>query len=313
MNNSARWLVAIGSLCCAATFVNRAAAQYAAGIISYNAGAAPAAGFVTPSTALGSPERITGEGSFPGVVSPFNPPFLTSEIVSVGEGGHITLRLSHYAIPQAGGPEIGVFENVGLIDTNFPNGVAGSPAATFGIDSAVVDVSANGTNWVSLGNIAFDIPATGYTDVTNPFASTAGSVPSDFQKPFTGNLNSFDGLRYFDAANPDILDLLAGSGGGKWLDISGTGLAQVGFVRFSVADDLNATSRLNFELDAVSIAHAALGAAVVPEPPALSLLTIATMTIVLSCLRSRRFAGALGFHPRESKSKARGPGSRNVR
>ena len=126
-----------------------------------------------------------------------------------------------------------MFENVGLIDTNFPNGVAGSPAATFGIDSAVVDVSANGTNWVSLGNIAFDIPATGYTDVTDPFASTAGSVPSDFQKPFTGNLNSFNGLRYFDAANPDILDLLAGSGGGKWLDISGTGLAQVGFVRFS--------------------------------------------------------------------------------
>ena len=233
--------------------MNHAAAQYAAGVVSYNAGATPAAGFTTPSTALGSPERFTGEGSFPGVVSPFNPPFLTSEIVSVGEGGQLTLRLSHYAIPQAGGPEIGVFENVGLIDINFPNGVAGSPAATFGIDSALVDVSANGTNWVSLGNIAFDIPANGYTDVTDPFASTAGSVPSDFQKPFTGNLSSFNGLRYFDAGSPDILDLLAGSGGGKWLDISGTGLSQVGFIRFSVADDLNATSRLNFELDAVSI------------------------------------------------------------
>ena len=58
-------------------------------------------------------------------------------------------------------------------------------------------------------------------------------MPSDFQKPFTGNLSSFNGLRYFDAANPDMLDLLAGSGGGKWLDISGTGLAQVGFIRFS--------------------------------------------------------------------------------
>jgi hypothetical protein len=312
MNHSARCLVAISSFCCGVTFVNHAAAQYAAAVVSYNAGTTPAAGFTTPSAALGSPERITGEGSFLGVVSPFNPPFLTSEIVSVGEGGQLILRLSHYAIPQATGPEIGVFENVGLIDTNFPNGVAGSPAATFGIDSALVDVSANGTNWVSLGNIAFDIPVTGFTDVTDPFASIAGSVPSDFQKPFTGNLNSFNGLRFFDAANPDMLELLAGSGGGKWLDISGTGLSQVGFVRFSVADDLNATSRLNFELDAVSVSHAAIGAAVVPEPPALSLLTIATMTIVLSCLRSRRFAAALGFHPRESKSKARGPGSRNV-
>jgi hypothetical protein len=219
-----------------------------------------------PAAALGSPERLTGEGSFPGVVSPFNPPFLSSEIVSVGEGGHLTLRLSHYAIPQAAGPEIGVFENVGLIDTSFPNGVAGSPAATFGIDSAVVDVSADGTSWVSLGNIAFDVPANGYNDVTDPFASTAGSAPSDFQKPFTGELDSFSGLRYFDAANPDMLELLAGSGGGTWLDISATGLRHVGFIRFSVADDLNATSRLNFELDAVSISHAAMGAAVVPEP-----------------------------------------------
>ena len=273
------------SLLCTIVLENHAAAQFAAGVVSYNAGATPTAGFTTPSAALGSPERFTGEGSFPGVVSPFNPPFLTSEIVSVGEGGQLTLRLSHYAIPQAGGPEIGVFENVGLIDTGFPNGVAGTPAATFGIDSALVDVSADGTNWVSLGNVAFDIPANGYTDVTDPFASTAGSVPSDFQKPFTGNLNSFNGLRYFDAANPDMLDLLAGSGGGKWLDISGTGLAQVGFVRFSVADDFNATSRLNFELDAVSIAHAALGAAVVPEP---ATAPVAMLTAVLSALVAAR-------------------------
>ena len=69
---------------------------------------------------------------FLGVVSPFNPPFGQNEIVSVGEGGHIMLRLSHYAIPQAAGPEIGVFENVGLIDINYPNGQAGSPAGTFG-------------------------------------------------------------------------------------------------------------------------------------------------------------------------------------
>jgi hypothetical protein len=282
MNDIPRWLMALNSVLCLLVFKDHAAAQFAAGIVSYNAGTTPAAGFISASTALGSPERLTGDGSFPGVVSPFNPPFLTSEIVSVGEGGQLTLRLSHYAIPQAGGPEIGVFENVGLIDTSFPNGVAGSPAATFGIDSALVDVSANGTNWVSLGNIAFDIPANSYTDLTDPFASTAGSMPSDFQKPFTGSLNNFSGLRYFDAANPDILDLLAGSGGGKWLDISGTGLAQVGFIRFTVADDQSANSRLNFELDAVSVAHAALGPAVVPEPAIATLFCLALVSLSLS-------------------------------
>jgi hypothetical protein len=265
------------------TLADRVAAQYAAAVVSYNAGTTPAAGFTAPSTALGSPERLTGEGSFPSVVSPFSPPFLASEIVSVGEGGHITLRLSRYAIPQATGPEIGVFENIGLIDTNFPNGVAGTPAATFGIDSALVEASANGTTWVSLGNIAFDVPANGYTDVTDPFAGTAGSVPSDFQKPFIGDLNSFSGLRYSDAANPDMLDLLAGSGGGKWLDISGTGLTQVGFIRFSVPDDLNATSRLNFELDAVSISHAAVGSPVVPEPAAGVVALVGVATIAVMC------------------------------
>jgi hypothetical protein len=178
-----------------------------------------------------------------------------------------------------------VFENVGLIDTSFPNGVAGSPAATFGIDSALVEVSANGSNWVSLGNIAFDVPANGYVDVSDPFAGAAGSVPSDFQKPFTGNLDSFSGLRYFDAAGPDMLELLAGSGGGKWLDISGTGLAQVGFVRFSVADDLNSISRLNFELDAVSIAHTARGTAVVPEPTSIILFGLALGTLAVSSRR----------------------------
>jgi hypothetical protein len=280
--------VATSALLCVTVLASRAAAQYAAAVVSYNAGATPESGFTMPFAAIGSPERFTGEGSFPSVVSPFSPPFLASEIVSVGEGGQITLRLSHYAIPQASGPEIGVFENLLVVDTSYPNGVAGSPASTFGIDSALVDVSADGTNWVSLGNIAFDVPANGYTDVIDPFATTAGSVTSDFQKPFTGNLNSFSGLRYFDAGDPDIVDLLAGSGGGTWLDISNTGLAQVGFIRFSATDDLNATSRLNFELDAVSISRAAMGAAIVPEPAAIIVLGLASSCGSLARRRHRR-------------------------
>ncbi len=261
----------------------QAAAQYAAAVVSYDAGATPVAGFTTAAAALGEPERFTGEGLFPGVVSPFYPPYLSSEIVSVGAGGQITLRLSHYAIPQAAEPEIGVFQNIGLVDLDYPNGQAGTPATTFGdLDEAIVDVSTDGVDWVSLGSITFDVPTNGYTDLTDPFSATPGNLPSDFRQPFTGSLSSFDGLPYFDAGGPDMLDLLAGSGGGTWLDISDTGLPKVGYIRFSVANDGDAGTSLNFELDAVSISHAATGTAIVPEPTMWSLVFAAMILPALS-------------------------------
>jgi hypothetical protein len=254
--------------------------QYAVEVISYNAGTTPASGFTNSSAALGEPERFTGEGVFPGVVSPFNPPFRPNEIVSIGEGGQITLRLSNFAVAQSGGlPEIGVFESVGIADTNYPNGQAGDPAAAFGPDSAVVEVSANGATWFSVGNILFDVPANGYIDLSNPFSSAPGSDLSDFQQPFVGSLSSFNGLPYSHPSNFDMLDLLGGSGGGKWLDISSAGLAQIGYIRFSVPDDGTPTNQ-NFELDAVSISHAAFGGPTVPEPSASTLVIILAFVFV---------------------------------
>jgi hypothetical protein len=277
---STYFAVAAGLICLIAPQHSRA--QYAAQVISYNQGTTPSAGFTTASAALGEPERFTGESVFPGVVSPFNPPFLSNELVSIGEGGQITLRLSNYAIPQGGGAlEIGVFENVGISDTNYPNGQAGSPATAFGPDNALVEVSADGIGWISLGNILFDVPANGYTDLSDPYSSSPGSALSDFQQPFTGNLLSFSGLRYSHPSNFDMLDLLNGSGGGTWLDISGTGLPQVGYIRFSVPDDGNPSIAQNFELDAVSISHAALGSATVPEPAAMALFLFATIMAML--------------------------------
>jgi hypothetical protein len=270
---------------------SHAAAQYAASVVSYSPGTTPAPAFTMAAAALGSPERFSGEGVFPGVVSPFSPPFLNTEIVSVGVGGHLTLRLSNYALPQAVGPEIGVFENFGLVDVVFPNGQAGNPAGGFGPpDSALVEVSENGTSWASLGNVVFDVPANGYADLTDPYSATAGNVPSDFQQPFAGGLASFNGLKYFDAAATDILDVLAGSGGGKWIDISGSGLAQVGFIRFSLPTGGSAGPTLNFEIDGVSVSHAALGGVVVPEP--CSLLSLWLAPIGLSMARRRRRAPA---------------------
>jgi hypothetical protein len=273
------------SLLTVVSFTNLAVAQFAAQVVSYDAGATPTAGYTNSVAALGAPEQFTGEGAFPGVVSPFSPPFLTSELASIGEAGHLTLRLSNYVIPQAGGPEIGVFSNIGLIDFDYPNGVAGSPASTFGFDNAVVDVSKDGTNWVSLGAFNFDVPANGYTDLADPFSAVPGSATSDPQLPFTGGLSSFSGLPYFDANGPDMLELLNGSAGGKWLDISATGLTQVGYIRFSVPADLSPLANSNFELDAVSIARGAMGAPTVPEPS-----TLVTLSAALILWSFRGFA-----------------------
>lgn len=254
--------------------MDRVTAQYAIEVISYEPGATPAPGFSELSAALGEPEHFTGEGAFPGVVSPFYPPFLTTELISVGEGGWLTLRLSNFAIAQVGSPEIGVFTNVGILDTNYPNGQAGSPPSIIGVDHAFVQVSENGIDWESLGATTFDVPSNGYTDLANPFSDTAGSSPTDYQQPYTGSLSGFGGLPYSDTNNPDMLNLLAGSGGGTWLDISSTSFAQIGYIRFSVADD-GTSIDMNFELDAVSIASNAVGAATVPEPHTLTLFGFA--------------------------------------
>ena len=257
-------------------------------VVSYDAGSTPTAGFTSPAAALGAPERFTGESTpFPGTVSPFNPAFLSSEVISVGEGGHLTLRLSHLVLPQASEPEIGVFTNTGFIDVDFPNGLAGSdPVATFGVDDAHVAVSADGVSWVSLGNVTFDLPTNGYTDLTDPFSGVPGSVESSFDQPFIGSLSDFADLNYYDNSDTDMLDVLGGSGGGTWLDISGTGLSEVSWLRLSVADDGDSQTSLNFELDAVTIAASALGSAV-PEPSTWVLLVVASAT----CCRRRSHSG----------------------
>jgi hypothetical protein len=264
----------------------RANAQYAVEVISYDQGTTPTLVWPTTdpyniaSAALGEPERTTGEGTdYPSVVSLFSPPYLRNEVVSVGEQGWLTLRLSNYAVPQTGGPEIGLFTNAALADQAWPSGQATSPASAFGADWAEVEVSEYGHSWISLGNVLFDLPTNAYTDLTDPYASSAGGILADFQQPFMGTLSDFDGLPYDDAGGNSLLDLLAGSGGGTWLDISSTGLAKVGYIRILVADDDDQQINLNFELDAVSIATGAMGTATIPEPTAAALAALAGLLL----------------------------------
>jgi hypothetical protein len=291
-----RWMLSV----CLATIVwigaqsSAEAGAFANKVLDYSAGTGVSAAFTQSQAALGSPERFTGEGSFPSVVSPFSPPFLPDEIVSIGETGFLTLRLSNFAVAQAAGPEIGIFGNVGFIDTSYPNGQAGNPVGTFGIDSVNVEVSADGLSWVSLGLVTPNIPTNGYTDLTDPFSGTPGTALSDFGLPFTGTLADFNGLPYSNASDPHMLELLGGSGGGTWIDISASGLAQVGFVRFSVASDGVPTSRLKFDLDAVSVANSAVGLAV-PEPATWLLAVVGLVGLLAGRWRKAARGGAMAL------------------
>jgi len=225
------------------------AAITASSVVDYQPGAATS--FTNPSAALGLP---AGDTTF-GALTPFNPPFKDDQIVIVGAGGHLTLELSSPVSAGGAGPELGVFANNGIIDVS-PNGTgtAGTPAATFSpAPRALVSVSADGQMFAPLAAqpFAFANPTNVYTDVTiDNYSAPLGSAVADFSMPFTGDLSSFNGLTY-----PQMVQLLNGSAGGTWLDVSGVGLGSVRYVRF----DVPAGGDDRLVLDAVTA---------VPEPTA---------------------------------------------
>src|SRR5690606_33848595 len=68
-----------------------AADPWADRVVSYEAGDEPAPGYTDPSRALGEPTRLAGVGVFPTAVTPFNPPWMPEELVSLGRGGSLVV------------------------------------------------------------------------------------------------------------------------------------------------------------------------------------------------------------------------------
>lgn len=184
--------------------------------------------YTTASTALGP---LTGDTTFGGL-NPFNPPFDPGQMVILGSGGQLTLHLSS-EVP-ANGRTLGVFANNGIIDTSADgSGLAASPPHTFSAaPQAIVSVSQDGTNFFTLNGgapLTFDNPSNYYLDTT-PSAGfqPLGTQIANQSKPFLGNLSSFSGQTF-----SQIRTTLNGSAGGTWIDLSGSGLPSVNYVRFT--------------------------------------------------------------------------------
>ncbi len=250
------------------------AGSYATSVVSYSQGLGANAGYLDPNSALSTPARMTGASiGFPGVVSLFNPPFETDQLVSIGRGGQLTVHFDQPITNDAShlyDADLIVFGNSGFIDSNYPNGQIGNPASLFGANSTSVEVSNDGVTFVPVPTLIGSLfPTQGYLD-SGPFDTVAGSDETDFFKPVNPalSLSSFNGLTFAQA-----MALYDGSGGGTPIDIASTGLSSVSYVRVNVAANASGST----EIDAF---------ARVPEPQSAILILMAAAAI-----RRQRAAG----------------------
>jgi hypothetical protein len=219
-------------------------------VANYIAGTGVAAEYANPATALGTPERFTGEGVFPGAVTPFNPAYLGDEIVTLGAGGSLTVAFDEPVADDPLNPfgiDLLIFGNAFFIDGSYPNGLA---LRLFG-ESQVgrVEVSPDGVEWRTVNGVGpvGVFPSMGYADLLDPYSTTPGSVPTDFTKAVDPAFNPI-GLTY-----GEIVGGYAGSGGGVGVDLASTGFSWISFVRVS-------NDSVAFSIDAFS------DAAPVPTP-----------------------------------------------
>lgn len=219
---------------------------FADAVVSYNPGPSPSSGYTTSAVALGQPERFTGEGLFPSVVSPFSPAFGTDEIVSISPGGHLTLAFDE---PIANDPnnlfgiDFIIFSNVGFIDGDYPNG---SVAGVFSDDGGTVEVSADGLTWFLINGVSADalMPTMGYLD-GGAYDFAPGTSLTEFTRP----VDPFLTLAHMTGRDlAGVRSAYYGSGGGAGIDIASTGLTAISFVRISNP----AGAAANMEIDAVA-------------------------------------------------------------
>jgi len=192
------------------------AGSFADAVVSYESGAGFAPRYTHPEVALGEPTRVNPFGD---AVEPFNPPYGTNQIVSIGAGGHLVARfhtpvLNHPNNPR--GLDFTIFGGAGFIITNEFDFTTfnwiGEPATDGSLfaqneGETLVSVSRDGVNFFPLN------PA--LAPQVDHFPPTDGA--GDFHIPVAPELTTQD---FSGATLDDVRTLYQGSGGGASYDIS---------------------------------------------------------------------------------------------
>ena len=192
------------------------AAPAAFQVVSYNPGAGFAVNFTNATAALGEPARVNPFGE---ATDPFNPPYGTNQVVSIGAGGSLVVRfrtpiLNHPRNPY--GLDLILFGNTGFIITNEFDlttfnwiGEPATDGSLFGQGTAqaVVSVSHNGRKFHLLDPTR--------TPALDSFPPTDGA--GDDGIPVRPDLGAEE---FAGSSLQGIRDLYAGSAGGVGLDLS---------------------------------------------------------------------------------------------
>ena len=257
-----------------------AADPWADHVVSYTAGSGAGA-FINPAVAIGEPTRYINDLQFGGsAVTPFNAPYLAENIVTVGNGGSLTVSFDEPVVDDPLNPfgiDLLIFGNA-FYFLDF-----GSGQATGGIvaESGLIEVSANGVDYVALPGVVPDgaFPTLGYLDVTESFPANAGAVASDFTNPVNPAFNP-TGLTI-----TGIIAGYQGSGGGVGIDLAATGLSAISYVRIS---NLATSGSVTPEIDAFA------DVAAVPEPASWLLFFVGAHILLGKSVRAGNVKEASG-------------------